>query len=383
MDLLRTRGDELRSVLPVSAEIALAEIDRLVGIGDLSSLHQRLFARPTVTAGEILWQTDALRRKSYPDLLPEDRDALTSEVGRIISDIRRIAQRESAAGRGLLLSLWPNLIEIPNFDHLHAVDGHPVLTAWGMISQNSKSPTGQLLRFDDGVTWQAPARRPVGLWAAAAGALAVLAVVSWFLLPPILSWAFPSAGACQVEPNQLATLRDLVESEQRQQGLNEELARIRIQIGQRQLACPLPQAQRPPQPERPNDVARAEQRGAQRGRLQVVLAWDGPVDLDLHVVCPSGQTLSWQDRRACGGELDVDSNAESKIVPSPVENASFASPDAGNYRILVNYYKRQNGPAAVPYRITILKEGSPPQVIQGRASESDRAPRQIGSVSIP
>ena len=56
-------------------------------------------------------------------------------------------------------------------------------------------------------------------------------------------------------------------------------------------------------------MARLEREGARVGDVTVSLAWDDFNDLDLHVICPDGSEVSYQNSSTGGGTLDVDMNA--------------------------------------------------------------------------
>ena len=61
-----------------------------------------------------------------------------------------------------------------------------------------------------------------------------------------------------------------------------------------------------PQVAEPNEVV-VERRVVREGggfkALNITLVWDDPSDLDLSVLCPSGTTINYKNKRACEGEL--------------------------------------------------------------------------------
>ena len=70
---------------------------------------------------------------------------------------------------------------------------------------------------------------------------------------------------------------------------------------------------------------RLAREGAQRGDVQVSLAWNTLDDLDIRVVTPSGETISYQNKQSrCGGHLDVDMNANGRCSIAPVENVYWS-----------------------------------------------------------
>lgn len=90
--------------------------------------------------------------------------------------------------------------------------------------------------------------------------------------------------------------------------------------------------------------ARLEREGAQSSDVQVSLMWNNYNDLDLHVVCPSGERIHGGNKNSdCGGELDVDANVRAE-TRKPVENVFWeeGSAPAGKYQVYVHYYKKHN-----------------------------------------
>lgn len=85
--------------------------------------------------------------------------------------------------------------------------------------------------------------------------------------------------------------------------------------------------------------------GAGTGAVQFSLIWDNFNDLDLHVVCPSTERISYlHPRSKCGGFLDVDMNAGGRTSDEPVENVFWSGAQAprGVYRVYVIYYARRD-----------------------------------------
>jgi len=76
------------------------------------------------------------------------------------------------------------------------------------------------------------------------------------------------------------------------------------------------------------------------------LAWSNFDDLDLHLMTPSGDEISFRNRNggSTGGKLDVDMNAGGGHTRQPVENIFFSSAKtmkAGKYQLYVNQWSRR------------------------------------------
>jgi hypothetical protein len=275
-----------------------------------------------------------------------------------------------------------------------------VLVAWGHeragTAAAAETLTGRMAATDVAMQILPPPPGPVApgprLWplaAALAGALLLLLLALLFAWRDPFGLLRPQESACIVSPEDLAALAGLRDASERESNLRRELARLVTDAAARRAACapvPAPTPVAPPAtppaqpPPRNADIDRVEREGGRTGQLQIILAWEGNSDLDLHVTCPNGARLFWGARRICGGELDVDANAE-RAMSSPVENARWATPATGTYRVeVMNYAPR--GQNAVPFRVTIRQAGREDRVVTGvgRAG-TDRQP--VTTVEVP
>ena len=75
--------------------------------------------------------------------------------------------------------------------------------------------------------------------------------------------------------------------------------------------------------------------------IRASLLWNNHNDLDLHVITPDGEHISYSRKQArCGGYLDVDMNAGGIRSMKPVENVRWKKglAPAGRYRVFVQNY---------------------------------------------
>ena len=87
---------------------------------------------------------------------------------------------------------------------------------------------------------------------------------------------------------------------------------------------------------------RLDREGARSSDVQVSLMWNNFNDLDLHIVCPSGERIHGGNKISkCGGELDVDANVRPE-TKKPVENVFWpeGTAPAGQYQVYVHHYKK-------------------------------------------
>lgn len=85
---------------------------------------------------------------------------------------------------------------------------------------------------------------------------------------------------------------------------------------------------------------RLQREGGASGTVQISLAWDDYNDLDLHLFCPSGERIYFNNKKSeCGGVLDVDMNVR-PVSNTPVENVVWKDEaPLGTYKVGVHFYK--------------------------------------------
>ncbi|WES65097.1 hypothetical protein P0L94_03255 [Microbacter sp. GSS18] len=112
------------------------------------------------------------------------------------------------------------------------------------------------------------------------------------------------------------------------------------------------------------------------GDVQVTLEWTSPADLDLHVIDPSGEHISFENlSSASGGELDVDACFEGCAGPGQhVENVYWPDGEApdGEYEVVVHHYDHgvvDVEPAS--FEVVIRVDGQPDQQYTGALGPGD------------
>lgn len=103
------------------------------------------------------------------------------------------------------------------------------------------------------------------------------------------------------------------------------------------------------------------------GDVQVSLSWDGPSDVDLHVVGPDNEEIYYGNRTSTsGGVLDLDSNAACNIDNVDNENVTWPTgrSPSGAYTVRVDYWS-SCGRAITNYAVTVSVAGRTPQVFIG------------------
>jgi len=127
---------------------------------------------------------------------------------------------------------------------------------------------------------------------------------------------------------------------------------------------------------------RLTREGAQSGQVQVSLIWDNKNDLDLSIVCPSGERISFDNKfSACGGQLDIDMN-EAPTSEQPVENIFWPVGGApkGEYKVLIEHFEQHAEEDMTPYRV-LVDDGNGPKEYRGEIT-NDEPPRLVCTFTI-
>lgn len=121
---------------------------------------------------------------------------------------------------------------------------------------------------------------------------------------------------------------------------------------------------------------RLDREGARYGQLNFSLVWQGYSDLDIHLTCPLGETIYYQNRSTCGGTLDVDANVneQRQWTSNPVENIVFSgNVPQGTYTLKVNLYTSRATPETAPHEFVVRMSGAfGTRVWGGTVSSSNR-----------
>ena len=407
-----TRNAELQ-VLGTGGQLAVQAWDQITGYlrRARSPAHAALFAEPNPDADRGITDWYAAGQGAAPPLetLPEAaQDAPRAEFARLYDDIREEADRLRASSReserflGELIAL---ALITPATDCLRVIGGQPVLVAWGH-AKLGEAPSPELLigmtrRRGAGLTPMQivgppaapPAKRSLLFWLLGLLGLLLLLLLLLLLWRDPFGWFKATLPQCVVQPGNVELLDELRAAQAREAALRGDIAREMLRLGDRRTACPPPPPPPPPRrveqtpappPPRQEDADRARREGARSGRVQIILAWDDRNDLDLMMICPNGERLYFDHRRACGAELDVDRNAaNTPLTATPVENIVFAAePAPGRYRIMVWHFKNNPpAPASSPYRVTVKREGRPDQVFTGRVAAGQQV--EVGHFDAP
>ncbi len=121
---------------------------------------------------------------------------------------------------------------------------------------------------------------------------------------------------------------------------------------------------------------RVAKAGGRTGEVQFSLSWHSLNDVDLHVIVPSGEHISYSHRTSvCRGNLDVDMNAsttndaDQTFSEEPVENVRWLDRTApsGRFTVIVNQYEWRRGRTEDPFQL-LVKLGDVTQLVEGNVT---------------
>lgn len=376
---------------------------------ELGPDYATLLAEPITEAGVVDWHANFFDlAKLISELGADQSGVLSDRLQTMRMQVLALADRIEAPGqrggdKGFADALRRAMVTPDDSRYAWAVDGKPVLVAWGMVYIGDERPEAIILgegllkrpyrvngEPNAATAAMAPppispilsrSRWPAFLWllfAALMGAIYFLLLQACgVLIAPedsMLRRILPLA--CHAGAMARSNIDVIAQREELQRKIKKaelDLARLQGDCTPPQQPLPQRQAQvQPAPPAAPVIEKRLERERAATGELQISLAWNGLEDLDLHVRCPVGIVLNYasprnptsQKREACGGVLDIDMNNEASNVEA-VENSVWASPPAGNYEVIVRFHSRKNQvERAVPFIIRI-KRGDNVQTFNG------------------
>lgn len=370
--------------------------------------HAALFGEPVATehGDRIDWYAPmAGKPVPLPELDAAEQQQLRDTLGQRIADIKARADQlgDSAAASDQRLSeALSNAIEVPDQAMIYGVrdaDGalHPVLVHWAWVRDEHSAVRGILTGMVPRPKPPQPApvvpvvrssfisRLPSGLWWA-------LIVLGWLLLATLLGMILYLLVApcglnrgrlvfCPTDAPELhAALGEAQVTEDRIIRLQHELA-----LADRECQPSIPIAPFIPLPEAPSTPAaptddqdqtkteadradvdrRIADRGAARGELNFALEWASTDDVDLYVTCPTGETISYRNRNACGGRYDLDANvAPSTAIGDPVENIVFTEVTPGLYKVRAHLRGDRTG-GEKTVTLHVLRKDGPSQSYTG------------------
>lgn len=218
--------------------------------------HAALLAEPQhdPERRSVDWYTDA-DGPAVPvsQLPPDEAEALRDKAGALARDIQSLANQLDAEGHNAALSgqLLALALRHPADDDLWSVNGQPVLTNWGFAPGAVGAQPQDLTRLGAFAPAPAPAAAPAAavaapVAAAPAAARGCLLSPGWLLplfLLLLLLWLLAAMLGLLPSPLPSGCFRDdqtrqaVEAAEARRAALEDELARLREQLGLRAQLC--------------------------------------------------------------------------------------------------------------------------------------------------
>lgn len=99
----------------------------------VSAEHAHIFAQPEYSNKIVRWNTEGQTSLAWKDLDEKQRQQLLIAIRSILSDIDAIID---AHPHSSLAQFFDKCRQFPSLDCVYAVDGRPVITAWGYAGEN-------------------------------------------------------------------------------------------------------------------------------------------------------------------------------------------------------------------------------------------------------
>lgn len=384
----------------------------------LGERHAALFAEPVATqyGDRFDWYaTAAGKPRRLDDLEDEQREEVEAEFNTLLSEIDAFGQsllNSKDTDQQRLGEALCNAVQYPGPDCVYVLDDgetrQPVMLNWAWVSDNQAAVKGDLSGSEGAARAQKKAaaqaatvaatagpatgqpteasssdaavveRGPLNLWwlmwfgwlllLLMIGAILYLMVEACALrLPGVSGYCPPPAAEASSEERRTLLLQD-------------QIATLERQIGIADRACQPDRALTPiPAPRDRSDVApdadstRLAERGAREGKLTISLLWETIADLHMDVKCPGSQVINYDNRSACGGQLDIGGNHNiATAVPEAIESMYFNAPPSGVYYISVSLFNPHGQSTTQAFRLRV-KEGSKVKTFTGSVSQNQPA----------
>lgn len=123
--------------------------------------------------------------------------------------------------------------------------------------------------------------------------------------------------------------------------------------------------------------------GKTDGVVVASISWSTPDDLDLHVVTPTGAEISYRNRQADGGELDVDMCVRGRhggvCAERPVENIVFMERAPwGRYKVYVQNFNYHANVRSKSMQASSILEGKPREYTKEERDKRTGTNRHVG-----
>lgn len=364
----------------------------------LSHAHALLLAEPVPSpdGSRIDWYIPGQTRAIALASLPEDkRTAIESRLEELQQGVFALADSlpdKDPSSRALAIALR-NAMSTPGPECYYAIpleDGsgwQPVLIGWSHTRDGSPAYTGSLIAKKSVLRAAeikvaappppaavVPPAQPAPMARDATSSFpwkTLSAVLLWlFFLLIVLMFLWQLLRACGITGLPwISSCRTELYANLETTKLMEIVQNLEQQIAIRNADCD--------QSQNPVDEAtrRVEERGGRTGRLQFTLIWEGHADLDLEIVCPSGETIRLGGSGCGGGVHDVDANFV-RVTSTPVENVTWTDkePPKGQFKINVKFFGTNSEPISrVPYSVIIRDGDRQPQTIRGELANDGKA----------